>query len=192
MGNLCECLAGSTASSHPTSHSSSRPAVEIGLRAPGVIVLSGKRVCGQGAALGNTPLMQDKPYWAATIHANPFSLWGLGVALKKCDLASLPLGKSAASWVLRSDGTVFHADTLIARVSAKFEEGDVLGCSFDHVALKFYLNGRPLDFEVTKVKGDLYPAFYVDEGAVLDIQFDQFTHKPPDGFGPIMMDQSII
>ena len=32
----------------------------------------------------------------------------------------------------------------------------------------------------------------VDDGAVMDIQFDKFYHQPPDGFDSIMIEQSLL
>lgn len=32
----------------------------------------------------------------------------------------------------------------------------------------------------------------VDEGAVMDVQFDKFYHHPPDGFDSIMIEQSLL
>lgn len=32
----------------------------------------------------------------------------------------------------------------------------------------------------------------VDEGAVIDVQFDKFYHLPPDGFDSIMIEQSLL
>lgn len=40
------------------------------------------------------------------------------------------------------------------------QEGDVIGVSYDHIQLKFYLNGRELDFAITNVKGTVHPALY--------------------------------
>lgn len=34
------------------------------------------------------------------------------------------------------------------------------GCSYDHVELNFYVNGKPLNLPVRGVKGNLFPAFY--------------------------------
>ena len=32
----------------------------------------------------------------------------------------------------------------------------------------------------------------VDNGAVLDVQFDKFYHQPPDGYDSIMIEQSLL
>lgn len=32
----------------------------------------------------------------------------------------------------------------------------------------------------------------VDDGAVLDVHFEKFYHSPPDGFDPIMIEQSLL
>lgn len=40
------------------------------------------------------------------------------------------------------------------------QEGDIIGVSYDHIQLKFYLNGKELDYSVTNVKGTVYPALH--------------------------------
>ena len=34
------------------------------------------------------------------------------------------------------------------------------GCSYDHVELNFYLNGKSLNQAVRGIKGSIFPAFY--------------------------------
>lgn len=42
----------------------------------------------------------------------------------------------------------------------KIQEGDIIGVSYDHIQLKFYVNGTEIDHSVTNVKGTVYPALY--------------------------------
>ena len=35
------------------------------------------------------------------------------------------------------------------------DEGDTIGCSYDHIELLFYLNGTRLDIEVTQIRGSV-------------------------------------
>lgn len=66
------------------------------------------------------------------------------------------------------------------------------GCTYDHVQLSFYVNGRPLECSLLGARGVLYPAFYVDEGAILEIAFSDFSNRPPEGFLPIMFEKTLI
>ncbi|KAK3095542.1 hypothetical protein FSP39_015929 [Pinctada imbricata] len=127
-----------------------------------VIVKNGKRICGTGAGLSNAPIVQDKAYFEVKIQST--GVWGVGLATKRCNLNCVPLGENTESW----------------------------GLAYDHVQLNFLLNGKPLNLPFTGMKGTLYPVFYVDEGAVMDIQFDKFYHQPPDGFDSIMIEQSLL
>ena len=65
-------------------------------------------------------------------------------------------------------------------------------CSYDHVELNFFLNGKSLDCPVTGIRGTVYPVFYVDEGAILDVAFMDFSFPPPDGFDRIMFEKNLL
>jgi len=66
------------------------------------------------------------------------------------------------------------------------------GCSYDHVELNFYVNGKPLNLPVRGVKGNLFPAFYVDENAILDAEFKDFSFSPPSGYQYLMIEKTIF
>ena len=34
--------------------------------------------------------------------------------------------------------------------------------------------------------------YVVDEGAIIDVQFNRFYHEPPDGFEEIMVEKSLL
>jgi len=40
------------------------------------------------------------------------------------------------------------------------QEGDVIGVAFDHIQLKFFVNGEEIDYSITNIKGTTYPALY--------------------------------
>jgi hypothetical protein len=66
------------------------------------------------------------------------------------------------------------------------------GVTYDHELLNFFLNGNDLDTPVSGIRGTVYPVFYVDEGAVLDVQFSSFFHQPPIGFDRILLEKTIF
>lgn len=127
-------------------------------------------------------------------------------------------GHDKESWCLCSDNTVYHNGNLLHRLIEKPnerieaengveipetttvppnlsgipQEGDTIGISFDHIELNFYLNGKNLEVPIQHVKGAIYPALYVDEGAILDIILDNFNYNPPPGFDRIMLEQSLL
>ncbi|KAL4705005.1 hypothetical protein ACJJTC_009793 [Scirpophaga incertulas] len=71
-------------------------------------------------------------------------------------------------------------------------EGDTIGVAYDHVELNFYLNGKNMEIPVRNVKGTVFPALYVDDGAILDINLDNFLYPPPPGYEKIMVEQSLL
>lgn len=38
----------------------------------------------------------------------------------------------------------------------------------------------------------VYPMVYVDDSAILDLKFKNFTVPPPPGFGEILVEQTIL
>ncbi|KAK3737321.1 hypothetical protein RRG08_067386 [Elysia crispata] len=155
-----------------------------------VIVKNGRRICGNGAGLANAPIAQNKAYFEIKIQCT--GTWGVGLATRRCNLNKAPLGTDGESWVLRQDGCIFHNSEEKSKLPDVPQEGDILGLSYDHIELNFFLNGSPMGTPLTGIKGTVYPVFYVDSGAVLDVQFEKFYHAPPPGFDPIMIEQSLL
>ncbi|RZC39922.1 SPRY domain-containing protein 7 [Asbolus verrucosus] len=151
-----------------------------------VIVKGGQRVCGAGAALGNAPLVQSKSYFEVKVQQG--GAWSIG-------------GMDEFSWSLCSDHIIRYNKQELYKINisngtsgeiAGIQEGDIIGVSFDHIQLKFYVNGTEIDYGVTNVKGNVYPALYVDDGAILDIILENFNYSPPSGFEKIMLEQSLL
>lgn len=155
-----------------------------------VIIKSGKRLCGSGGCLGTAEIVQDKCYFEAKLQSH--GVWGIGIAVSDESLDKSPLGESTLSWVLRHDGQICHNKKSIHESKLKFQEGDVLGCSYDHVELNFFLNGKPLNLPLRGIKGTIFPVFYVDENAILDVEFHNFSFSPPSGFQNLMLEKRIF
>ncbi|XP_049887161.1 SPRY domain-containing protein 7 [Pectinophora gossypiella] len=71
-------------------------------------------------------------------------------------------------------------------------EGDTIGVAYDHVDLNFFLNGKNMEIPVRNIRGTVYPALYVDDGAILDVILENFLYPPPSGFEKIMVEQSLL
>lgn len=84
------------------------------------------------------------------------------------------------------------------------QEGDILGITYDHVELNFYLNGKNLNIP-TLIKltnsqpsngafnsNEIYPCLYVDDGAILDLIVDNFNFPIPSGYDKIMVEQTLL
>ncbi|XP_059620825.1 SPRY domain-containing protein 7 [Phlebotomus argentipes] len=169
-----------------------------------VIVKNGQRVCGSGGVLATAPLVQSKSYFEVKVQQSGH--WSVGLATRNTDLNRPRGGLDAESWCLGSDNIIWHGDQEVYRLQEKPPEaepkevetgslpaeGDTIGVAFDHVELNFYLNGRNLEVPMLNVRGTVYPALFVDDGAVLDILLDNFSHAPPPGFEKIMLEQSLL
>ncbi|GAB1605547.1 SPRY domain-containing protein 7-like [Argonauta hians] len=170
-----------------------QPAVKLDTAHMGndvVIVKHGRRICGSGGALANVPIVQNKAYFEIKVQCG--GSWGVGLALKKVDLNTVPVGGEADAWILRNDGKLYHNNEVKVQIPELAQEGDIIGLAYDHVDLNFFLNGKPTNTPVSGLKGTLFPIIYVDDGAVLDVQFATFYHQPPDGFDRIMIEQSLL
>lgn len=164
-----------------------------------VVVKGGQRVCGAGAVLGNAPLVQSKSYFEVKVQQG--GSWSVGLATRQTDLSLTLGGMDEFSWGLCSDHILRHNKQELHKLNISnssdagvqnIQEGDVIGVSFDHIQLKFYINGHDIDFAISNVKGTTYPALYVDDGAILDIVLENFNHSPPSGFEKIMLEQSLL
>nr|SVE80999.1 EOG090X0EPP [Daphnia magna]SVE82760.1 EOG090X0EPP [Daphnia magna] len=134
--------------------------------------------------------MQDKAYFEVRLQQS--GIWGIGLGSEKADLNTVPMGNDTDSWVMCSDGYLRHNKEETHHITQLPQEGDTIGVSYNHIELNFYLNGQKLDCPFTNVRGQVYPAVYVDDGAVLDVVFDNFVHDPPPGFDKIMLEQSLL
>ena len=155
-----------------------------------VIVKNGLRVCGRGGALTNAPLAQSKSYFEVKIQQG--GIWAIGLATRSTDLNIATGGNDTESWALNSDGVIRHNQQELHKVQSTVQEGDIIGVSYDHVELNFYLNGKSVDAPVMGIKGTIYPVLYVDDGAILDLILDNFAHSSPAGFEKIMLEQSLL
>lgn len=85
-------------------------------------------------------------------------------------------------------------------------EGDIIGVSYDHVELNFYVNGKNMNIP-TLIKmnnsnnpprsnknfnNEFYPCLYVDDGAILDVILDNFNYQIPAGFEKILVEQTLL
>lgn len=85
------------------------------------------------------------------------------------------------------------------------QEGDIIGVTYDHVELNFYLNGKNLNV-ATLIKlsnnsqphnseynsNEIYPCIFVDDGGILDIIVDNFNFPIPSGYDKIMVEQTLL
>jgi len=83
------------------------------------------------------------------------------------------------------------------------QESDIIGISYDHVELNFYLNGKNLNIPVlirvggagsasNEYTNEIYPCLFVDDGAILDLTVDNFHYQIPSGYDKIMVEQTLL
>ncbi|XP_050729472.1 SPRY domain-containing protein 7-like [Eriocheir sinensis] len=181
------------AAPHPTLPTRTTPTIILDTGYMGhevVIVKNGVRICGTGGALGNIPILQNKAYFEVKLQQS--GVWGVGIATRNTNLNKVPLGEDAQSWVLCSDGAVRHNGEEKYKIADIPQEGDILGVSYDHVELNFFINSKPTNTPVTSFKGTVYPALYVDDGAIMDVTFENFSYGPPPGYDSIMVEKSLL
>lgn len=85
--------------------------------------------------------------------------------------------------------------------SALPQEGDIVGITYDHVELNFYLNGKNLNIPTlmkfsshisNEYNNEIYPCLFVDDGAILDLIVDNFNYQIPNGYDKIMVEQTLL
>lgn len=86
--------------------------------------------------------------------------------------------------------------------SALPQEGDILGITYDHVELNFYLNGKNLNIPTLmklnsqsasgEYNNEIYPCLFVDDGAILDLIVDNFNYQIPSGYDKVMVEQTLL
>lgn len=123
-------------------------------------------VSGNGTCLANAVLIQTRAYWEITL-LEKGTFW-IGVCQRSKDALEKQLGERANSWGLFS-GPGGEA----------YKPGDVISVSYDlsgiRAVMLFKLNGVAMDAKVDGIKGDVYPAVSVADGAVLQANFGQST-----------------
>lgn len=73
------------------------------------------------------------------------------------------------SWALCSDYIFRHNKQELHKLNISsnpneglqnIQEGDIIGVAFDHIQLKFFVNGTEIDYSISNIKGTTYPALY--------------------------------
>lgn len=81
------------------------------------------------------------------------------------------------------------------------QEGDIIGVTYNHEELNFYLNGKnlnvPLYIKMQNLPNqntdkEIYPCLHVSDGAILDVILNNFKFTPPSGYEAIMIEQSLL
>lgn len=173
MGALC-CCCKSFLSSGDSVPIIQPPKVIFDDRHKGAQVsLSGRQqtISGTGVALASTRLEQDRAYFEFKV--NKTGSFQVGVANRRVNLDGELGDDSTLSWGFQSH--------------AQIKDGDVIGVSYDQADLpcaNFFHNGQLLDNErLTGMRGELYPAAAVRNGAKLTANFGhQFEYEPPAQF----------
>jgi hypothetical protein len=146
-------------------------------------------VAGQGVCVANSVLIQTRSHWEMTVaHTGTFCV---GVTRRSNEGLEGDLAARPNSWCLSSSALSDGA----ARI---YQPGDVLSVSYDlsgiRAVLSFSLNGVSIDVECAGIRGDVYPAVSVGDGAVLQANFGAtpFKYAMPEGFSTIILSKDLI
>ncbi|KAG6453291.1 hypothetical protein O3G_MSEX008073 [Manduca sexta] len=136
----------------------------------------------------------DKESWClnsdGTVRNDNVELYHLAPAPRESPTADLLVSTESPSHIEHDKPESEKIDASPAAVMPL--EGDTIGVAYDHVELNFFLNGKNMEIPVRNIKGTVYPALYVDDGAILDIILDNFLYPPPSGYEKIMVEQSLL
>ncbi|CAF1070297.1 unnamed protein product [Didymodactylos carnosus] len=157
-----------------------------------VVVKNGRRLCGTGGAISNAPIVQNKAYFEVKLQTQ--GVWGVGLGTRRVNLSKVPLGYDSDSWILQHSGEIKHDSKLLGQIKTPIEEGDVIGFAYDHELFRIFINGQEQEPAVRiSTRTTVFPVFYVDDGAILDIQFGTFYYPPPEGgYDRILLEKSLL
>uniref|UniRef100_A0A0K2V5X2 SPRY domain-containing protein 7 n=1 Tax=Lepeophtheirus salmonis TaxID=72036 RepID=A0A0K2V5X2_LEPSM len=154
-----------------------------------VVVKNGSRLCGTGSVRSSTPISQSKAYWEVQVQQS--GQWSCGLCTPSCDL-NKSLGNDQHSWVIDWESNIKSRNEVEYTLEQPVQEGDIIGFTYDHVELNFYLNGNNLNCPILGIKGTVFPVLYVDDGAILDVIFEKFRYPIPSGFDRIMVEKVLL
>ncbi|CAF2728595.1 unnamed protein product [Rotaria sp. Silwood2] len=193
LKSVC-CLRFLQGAHYPDVIVSHRPEVTLDTSRMGqdvVVVKNGRRLCGTGAAVANAPIVQNKAYFEVKLQTQ--GTWGIGLGTRRTNLSKVPLGYDSEAWVMDQYGQVKHDNKVLSQFRTTIEEGDVIGFAYDHDTFRIFVNGTEQEpSSRVPTRGTVFPIFYVDEGAILDIQFSTFYFPPPEGYDRILLEKSLI
>ncbi|CAG9318716.1 SPRYD7 [Blepharisma stoltei] len=147
-------------------------------------------ISGNGKALANSQLIQDKAYFEVKV-IKPGNI-GIGVSKNTKNHLNEGVGQDQESWGVlftSRDGPSIY----------KVAQGTVIGCLFDQsdvpAMISFTKDDRPIDgAKVSGMKGSVVPAISVSGGAEIEVIFDSqlLEYNPPSGFSPIIFSQNFM
>lgn len=95
--------------------------------------------------------------------------------------------------MLTNDATIEQDGKQVFKLeNIQLQVNDVIGVAYNHIELKFFINGKQIEKTFHGLKGEQYPIVYVNNGAILDTSFNSFSHQPPAGFDSIMIEKSLL
>jgi SPRY domain len=147
-------------------------------------------VTGQGKALANSQLVQDKAYFEVKV-IKPGNI-GIGVSKNNKQHLNEGVGQDSDSW-----GVLFSANE--GPSVYKVKAGTIISCLFDQsdfpTVVHFLKDEVALDgAKVSGMKGPVVPAVSVENGAEIEVIFDSqlLENTVPPGFSPIIFSQNFM
>ena len=179
----------------PQAHS-----IDTAMSAPS-ITLAGdlmNEVCGNGLALADVPVEQDRAYWEWRVKmVNPGSSGACSTLI-----FGVSNKRNSKFYEILAESTVpasKHGTKFMCPVS-NLKDGDVVGVLVQQSEIpmiQLYLNGEVLSGgQISKFRGTVFPSVYLPPGsatATFLYAKDHFVRGPPRlGFEPLMAERSIM
>uniref|UniRef100_A0A7S0H5V5 SPRY domain-containing protein n=1 Tax=Amorphochlora amoebiformis TaxID=1561963 RepID=A0A7S0H5V5_9EUKA len=145
-------------------------------------------VTGIGTVLANVPLIQSKAFWEFKVVEKGDFCVGVCEPSKQSLDKQLTERKRCWAFVSKSSET-------------EIKKGDTIGLAYDlsdiRPVLKIYLNGKLIkNIKCAKNAQDVYPCVSVDEGCMLEANFEgslqNFQYGPPNTYLGIMYTRDIL
>jgi len=147
------------------------------------VKVDGLSISGTGSIMADSPVLQDKAYFEATLVSS--GSFAVGVATREAPLDGvLSQEKDGTAWTLTSSSSALAA-------------GETVGVAFDQgdypVQLYFYKAGKVVQ-QLSGIRGEVIPVFSVAHGAVLEINFGgkPYSQGMPTGFQDIIKSMNLL
>lgn len=149
-------------------------------------VISSFAVSGEGTALASSSVEQERAYWEVRVLKPGAIRVGVSQLQAKQALASALQAAGPLSWSVDAAVGARAGGGGSSGGGGGCKEDDVVGVAFDQSekpVVRFTLNGEPQPaWTLQGVKGTVYPAVSVGDGAICDCCFSSglFDYTPPD------------
>ncbi|KAL3826503.1 hypothetical protein ACHAXA_004340 [Cyclostephanos tholiformis] len=174
--------------------------IDAAMSAPSINIAGDlmNEVSGNGLALADVPVEQDRAYWEWRVNMRIPS----SNAVSSTIMFGVSNKRNSKFYEILAESTVpasKHGTKFMCSVS-NLKDGDVVGVLIQQSEIpmiQLYLNGKLHDGgQISKFRGTVFPSVYLPPGsttATFLYATDHFVHGPPrPGFEPLMAERSLM